>query len=386
MKVPFIDLKAQYESIKDEIDAAIQQVLDSCAFAGGPFVEKFEKEFADFCQCKYAIGVGSGTEALWLSLLALGIGPGDEVITVPNTFIATAEAISFCGATPAFVDIDEQTYNMDPKKLEEFLEKKCSPTQSTNYPIDKSTNRPVRTIIPVHLFGQMADMDPIIEIAKKYGLLVIEDACQAHGAEYKGRRAGSIGDVGCFSFYPGKNLGAYGEAGAIVTNNAELDKNIRMLRDHGQAKKYYHEMVGWNARMDGLQGAILSVKLKHLERWNEARRKNAKLYDELLNNLDGVTVPREANSAKHVYHIYAIRTKSRDALINALAEKDIHCGIHYPVPVHLHDAYAPLMLAEESFPIAEKYAEEFVSLPMFPELTCDQQKKVAGKINEFFST
>ena len=373
MKVPFIDLKAQYESIKDEINETIQQVLDSCAFAGGLFVEKFEKEFADFCQCKYAIGVGSGTEALWLSLLALGIGPGDEVITAPNTFIATAEAISFCGATPAFVDIDEQTYNMDPNKLEAYLKSSLTPHASHLMPQPKA-------VIPVHLFGQMADMDPIMEIAKKYGLLVIEDACQAHGAEYKGRRAGSIGDAGCFSFYPGKNLGAYGEAGAIVTNNAELDKIVRMLRDHGQAKKYYHTMVGWNARMDGLQGAILSVKLRHLEEWNESRRKNAQLYDEMLADLNGVILPQEADYAKHVYHIYAIRVQNRDALMNALAEKGIHCGIHYPVPVHKQEAYHSLGLQKGSFPIAEKCTKELVSLPMFPELYKDQIKYAVDEI------
>jgi len=378
MKVPFIDLKAQYETIKDEINEAIQQVLDSCAFAGGPFVEKFEKEFADFCQCKYAIGVGSGTEALWLSLLALGIGPGDEVITVPNTFIATAEAISFCGATPAFVDIDEQTYNMDPAKLSDYLKMRLQPPTSNLKP------RPMpKAVIPVHLFGQTADMDPIMEVAKKYGLLVVEDACQAHGAEYKGRRAGSIGNAGCFSFYPGKNLGAYGEAGAIVTNDAELVKNIRMLRDHGQAKKYYHTMIGWNARMDGLQGAILSVKLRHLEEWNEARRKNAKLYDELLIDLDGITIPQEADYAKHVYHIYAIRTKNRDALISALAEKDIHYGIHYPVPVNLQEAYRSLELQKSSFPIAEKCANEVVSLPMFPEIAEEQITHVVNTIKDF---
>jgi dTDP-4-amino-4,6-dideoxygalactose transaminase len=365
MKVPFLDLKSQYESIKDEINKAIQQVLDSCAFAGGPFVEKFEKEFAAFCQCKHCAGVGSGTEALWLSLLALGIGPGDEVITVSNTFIATAEAISFCGATPAFVDIDEHTYNMDPKKLEDYLKHRLTPHTS-------HLKRKPKAIIPVHLFGQMADMDPIMEIAKKYGLLVIEDACQAHGAEYKGRRAGSIGDTGCFSFYPGKNLGAYGEAGAIVTNNAEVHKKIRMLRDHGQAKKYYHAMIGWNARMHGMQGAILSVKLRHLERWNEARRANARLYNSLLNSLDGVITPHEPDYAKHVYHIYGIRVQNRDALINALAEKDVFCGIHYPVPVHLQEAYASLKLAKGTFPISEQCAEEYVSLPMFPELTKEQ--------------
>ena len=244
MEVPFIDLKAQYESIKIEINHAIQQVLDNSAFAGGPYVEQFEKEFAVFCQCKYAIGVGSGTEALWLALLSLGIGQGDEVITVPNTFFATAEAINFTGARTVFIDIEEKTYNMDPSALEAAI------TPRT------------KAIIPVHLYGQMADMDPIMEIAQSHRLVVIEDACQAHGAEYKGRPAGSIGDAGCFSFYPGKNLGAYGEAGAIVINDAELDKKIRMLRDHGQSKKYYHSLIGWNARMDGIQGAVLGVKLK----------------------------------------------------------------------------------------------------------------------------
>ena len=368
MKVPFVDLKTQYESIRDEIEVAIRQVLDSTAFAGGPFVAQFEREFASFCQCEYAIGVGSGTDALWLSLLALGIGQGDEVITVPNTFIATAEAISFTGARPVFVDIDDQTYNMNPALLENAI------TPRT------------KAIIPVHLFGQTADMDPIMEIAKAHGLFVIEDACQAHGAKYKGRPAGSIGDAGCFSFYPGKNLGAYGEAGAIVTNNPDLNEKIRMLRDHGQPKKYYHTVIGWNARMDGLQGAILSVKLKRLAHWNEARRKNAQLYNELLSNVDGVLVPREADYARHVYHIYAIRVQNRDALISTLAEKGIACGIHYPVPVHLQEAYHFLELGKVSFPIAEKCAEELVSLPMFPELTKEQIHHVVHEIKKLRSS
>jgi dTDP-4-amino-4,6-dideoxygalactose transaminase len=367
MKIPFLDLRAQHDSIRDEIEFAIKQVIDSTAFAGGPFVTQFEKEFASFCQCDYAIGVGTGTDALWLSLLALGIGEGDEVITVPNTFIATAEAISFTGARPVFVDIEEKTYNMNPTLLEAAL------TPRT------------KAIIPVHLYGQMADMDPIMEIAKAHKLFVIEDACQAHGAEYKGRRAGSIGETGCFSFYPGKNLGACGEGGAIVTNNPDLEKKIRILRDHGQPKKYYHTVIGWNARMDGLQGAILSVKLKHLVPWNEARRKNAQLYGELLAEVDGVFVPREADYAKHVYHIYAIRLQNRDALISALAEKDITCGIHYPVPVHLQEAYHFLELRAGSYPIAEKCAEELVSLPMFPELTKGQIHHVVHEIKKFLN-
>jgi len=365
MRVPFLDLKVQYESIRDEIAAGLQQVLDKTAFAGGPFVESFEKDFASFCACEFAIGVSSGTTALWTALSALGVGPGDEVVTTPNTFIATAEAISFCGAKPVFVDVDEHTYTLNPEQLENAI-----------------TSR-TKAIIPVHLYGQMADMDRIMQIALAHGLFVVEDACQAHGAEYKGRRAGSIGDAGCFSFYPGKNLGAYGEAGAIVTNNTELAEKMRMFRDHGQAKKYYHSMIGWNARMDGFQGAVLSVKLKHLPGWNDARRKNAQLYNDLLANVKSVITPAEADYARHVYHIYAIRAQNRDALIRGLAEKGIFCGIHYPVPIHLQGAYKLLGYEKGDFPIAEKCAEEVVSLPMFPELTREQIKHVAHEIERF---
>lgn len=355
MKVPFLDLKAQYNSIKDEIHVALEGVLENTAFAGGPFVAEFEKNFAAFCNTRHAIGVGSGTDALWAALIALGVGPGDEVITVPDTFIATAEAISFCGARPVFVDILETTYNMDPAKLEAAITPKT------------------KAIIPVHLFGQMADMDPIIEIARKKGISVIEDAAQAHGAGYKGKKAGSIGDLGCFSFYPGKNLGAYGEAGAVVTNSDELAGKVRMFRDHGQPKKYYHDMVGFNARMDGFQGAVLNVKLKYIDRWNESRRRNAALYGEQLKSgVDGMVLPREVDYAKHIYHIYAVRVKNRDALMDALAKKDVASGIHYPVPLHLTGAYAPLGYKRGDFPVAEKCADEFVSLPMFPELTEEQ--------------
>ena len=364
MNVPFLNLKIQYESIKDEINAAINGVIEKTAFAGGPFVAQFEEEFAEFCQCQHAVGVGNGTDALWLPLLALGTGQGDEVITVPSTFIATAEAISFCGATPVFVDIDEQTYNMNPDLLEAAITPKT------------------KAIIPVHLFGQTADMDPIMDIAKKHNLYVIEDACQAHGSEYKGKRAGSIGDASAFSFYPGKNLGAYGEAGAIVTNNADLTGRMKMFRDHGQARKYYHGIIGWNARMDGIQGAILSAKLKHLESWTEARRKNANLYSKLLSNVDGIITPREADYTRHVYHIYAVRVQNRDELIEKLAEKEIFCGIHYPVPLHLQEAYNFLGLSKGSFPVAEKCAAEFVSLPMFPELTEAQIKYTTDEIKK----
>ena len=384
MKVPFLDLKAQYESIKGEIDEAIHKVVDSCAFAGGPFVEEFEKNFAEFCRCKHAVGVGSGTEALWLALLALGIGRDDEVVTVPNTFIATAEAISFCGAKPVFVDIDKKTYTMDPERLGDFLDKKCAFDKSTHQLINKLTKRPVRAVIPVHLFGQTADMDPIMEIARRYELFVVEDACQAHGAEYKGQMAGSIGDAGCFSFYPGKNLGAYGEAGAVTTNNADLAETIAVFRDHGQSKKYHHQMIGWNARMDGVQGAILNVKLKHLAAWNDARRRIAQTYNELLEKFNGAITPHEADYAKHVYHIYALRVHDRDKLMQSLAENDIHCGIHYPVPVHLQEAYNLQGMPKAHTPLAERCADELVSLPMYPEMTYDQQVNVRDKIAEFF--
>jgi len=363
MKVNFLDLKVQYEAIKGEIGEALQAVLEKTAFAGGPFVAKFEEEFAAYCQTEHAVGVGSGTEALWVALLAAGVGPGDEVITVPNTFIATAEAISFTGATPVFVDIDETTHNMDPNLLEGAITGKT------------------KAVIPVHLFGQPADMDPIRIIAKKYDLFLLEDACQAHGAEYKGKRTGSLGDAGAFSFYPGKNLGAYGEAGAVTTNDAELAAKMRMIRDHGQAAKYYHDVVGWNGRMDGFQGAVLSVKLKNLDQWNDGRRRNADLYRQHLTGIEGIIIPEEADFARHVYHLFAIRVQSmdRDAFMQALGEKEIFSGIHYPVPVHLQKAYASMNMGPGSFPVAEKCASEYVSLPMFPELSEEQIRYVSGE-------
>lgn len=366
MNVPFLDLKAQYKSMAWKINGAIQEVIDSSSYSGGPFVEKFEREFAAFCRTKHAIGVGSGTEALWLALKALGIGPGDEVITVPNSFIATAEAISFCGATPVFVDVDEQSQSMNPSLLE------------------KAITVRTKAIVPVHLFGQPAKMGAIMEVARGRGLYVVEDACQAHGALYGGLPAGSIGDLGCFSFYPGKNLGAYGEAGAVVTNSDELNDQIRKIRDHGQSKKYYHDTVGWNGRMDGIQGAILSEKLAYLDRWNEARRRKALLYNSLLNSLAAVRTPKEMEYGLPVYHIYAIRVTERDALVSALKEKGIACGIHYPVPIHLQQAYRHLGLGKGSFPVAERCAEEIVSLPMFPELTEEQIHYVVEEIHRFF--
>lgn len=366
MRVPFLDLKVQYESIKDEILVALQSVMDNTAFAGGKFVEQFENDFASYCKCKHAIGVGNGTDALWTALLGLGIGNGDEVITVPNTFIATAEAISFCGAKPVFVDTDEKTFTINPSLIESAI------TPRT------------KAIIPVHLYGQTADMDPIMDIAKRHGLYVIEDACQAHGAEYKGKIAGSIGDAGCFSFYPGKNLGAYGEAGAVITNNDTLSANIKMFRDHGQSKKYYHDMVGWNARMDGFQGAILSVKLKNLPSWTDSRRENGHLYSSLLNNIGDIIVPFEADHCKHVFHVYSIRTKNPVAMLDSLKEKDIFCAMHYPLPLHLQKAYEFLGYKKGSFPVAEKCAEQQLSLPMFPELKPEQIEYVADEIKRLF--
>jgi dTDP-4-amino-4,6-dideoxygalactose transaminase len=364
MKVPFLDLKAHHASMMDEFDGAIREVIESSAFAGGPFVERFEQEFAAYCGSKYAIGVGNGTDALWLTLLALGIGEGDEVITVPNTFIATAEAITYCKARPVFVDVDETTFTMDPAELK------------------KSLTARTKAIIPVHLFGQTADMDPILEFARAHGLFVIEDAAQAHGAEYKGRKTGTIGDAGCFSFYPGKNLGAFGEAGAVVTNDAELRKKIQNLRDHGQTRKYYHTMMGWNCRMDGIQAAVLSIKLRHLDKGNLLRREHALQYARAFAGIDAVAMPFEADYAQHVYHVYAIRVQERDEVRRFLEERGIGCGVHYPIPIHLQEACRDLGHKRGAFPIAENLAKEFLSLPMFPELTEEQIEHVARCVSE----
>ncbi len=364
MKVPFLDLKAHHAPFIEKFDLAIHEVIESSAFAGGPFVEKFEEEFAAFCGSSDAIAVGNGTDALWLALLALGIGEGDEVITVPNTFIATAEAITYCKARPVFVDVDQNTFTMNPAELE------------------KSLTERTKAIIPVHLFGQPADMDPILEFARAHGLFVVEDAAQAHGAEYKGRKAGTMGDAGCFSFYPGKNLGAFGEAGAVVTNDPELRKQIQMLRDHGQSQKYYHALMGWNCRMDGIQAAVLSIKLRHLYEANSLRRKHALQYNDALAGIDAVLTPSEAKYAKHVYHVYAIRVQERDAVRQHLQEKGVGCAVHYPVPIHLQDACRNLGYTRGAFPIAESLADEFVSLPMFPELTEEQIEYVVRCVSE----
>jgi dTDP-4-amino-4,6-dideoxygalactose transaminase len=359
--IPFVDLKAQYQSIKSEVDAAIQGVLDSCQFTLGSEVAKFEEEFAAYSGAQLGIGVNTGTSALHLALLAADIGPGDEVITVPFTFVATVASIYYTGATPVLVDIDPRTFTMDPAALEAAI------TPRT------------KAIMPVHLYGQCADMDPILAIARKHKLLVIEDAAQAHGAEYKGRRAGSMGDMACFSFYPGKNLGAYGEGGMVVTNGAEYARKIRMLRDWGAEKKYQHVLKGYNFRLEGLQGAVLRVKLRHLEAWTEARRAAAARYDRALAG-SGVPTPVALAHNRHVYHIYAIRTTERQAWMDGLAVQGIQSGIHYPVPVHLLPAYADLGYKAGQFPHSEQAATEVLSLPMFPELTTQQTSEVSAAI------
>ncbi len=363
MKIPFLDLKAHHDPLKADFLAAISEVIDNSAFAGGPYVARFEQEFAAFCGASHAVAVGNGTDALWFALLAAGVSAGDEVITVPHTFIATAEAVSLCGARPVFVDIEPRTYTLDPRLLERAI------TPRT------------KAIVPVHIFGQMADMDPILEIAGRHNLPVIEDACQAHGAEYKGRKAGTLGLAGCFSFYPGKNLGAFGEGGAIITDNADLAQKARVLREHGQARKYYHSVVGWNGRMDGVQGVVLSIKLKRLSQSNARRRDHAAQYDRLLAGLNGaVTAPAVAEYATHVYHIYAVRVKNRDQLLAAMGQAGVSCGIHYPVPLHLQDAYRSLGHREGAFPVAEQCAREFLSLPMYPELTSAQVEAVVDAL------
>lgn len=362
--VPFVDLRIQHNALEPNISAAIREVIDSSAFSGGFFVNRFEEEFAAYCGATYAVGVGSGTEALWLALIALGVGPGDEVITVPNTFIATAEAITYCGATPVFVDVDEETYTLNPSLLEPAITSKT------------------KAIIPVHLFGQTADMDVILQIAERHQIPVVEDACQAHGAEYRGRKAGTMGAAGCFSFYPGKNLGAMGEAGAVVTNDRRLKERLEVLRDHGQVKKYHHIVVGWNARMDGIQAAVLRAKLTHLDDTNAARRRHAESYRSLLGNEGEIILPREAPGRKHVYHLFTVRTPRRDTLLELLAAEGISCGIHYPVPIHLQEAYGDRGMPRGRFPVAERCAEEMLSLPMFPELTEAQIERTTEALKQ----
>jgi dTDP-4-amino-4,6-dideoxygalactose transaminase len=363
VKVPFVDLKSQYASVKDEVDSAIMNVVRDCAFVGGKYVERFEQEFAEFCGTKYAVGVSSGTSALHLALMALGVSPGDQVITAANTFIATTEAVTHAGAESDLVDIEPKSFNLDPSLIERAI------TERT------------RAIIPVHLYGQAADMDAVTDIAGKHNLLVLEDAAQAQGAEYKGKKTGSLGDAGAFSFYPAKNLGAYGDAGIVVTDHEDIANRIRLLANHGRRSANDHAAEGYNARLDGIQAAVLSAKLPKLETWNQMRRDAAERYRELLAGLDVLT-PEAMPYAKHIYHLYVIRVKNRDRVREALAERGIGCGLHYPVPLHLLDAYKHLGKAAGSYPVTEEIASELLSLPMYPEITGEQQAYVARCLEE----
>jgi dTDP-4-amino-4,6-dideoxygalactose transaminase len=365
MHIPFVDLKIQYQSIKEEINAEIQNILDSTAFICGERVLRFEGAFAKAHRAKYCLGLSSGTDALHLALWVLGIKQGDEVIVPVNTYIASSEVISLTGAKPVFVDHDEDSFNIDVKLIEKAI-----------------TSR-TKAIIAVHLYGQSADMDAILEIAKKYNLFLIEDCAQAHLAEYKGQKVGNFGVIGCFSFYPGKNLGAYGEAGAVITNNEEFYQKMLRLRQHGAIAKYYHDVEGHNYRMEEIQAAVLYVKLKYLERWTELRRKVAEQYSMFLKGVRGISAPKEMPYTKHVYHLFVIRSMMRDKLKDFLGNKSIETGLHYPLPLHLQKAYQYLGYKVGDFPIAEKCCQEILSLPMFPEMTEDQLKFVTDTIQRF---
>ncbi len=386
--VPFLDLVTPHVELEEELVEVFRGALRSAAFIGGPAVQEFENAFAKFCGVDHCVGVNSGTDALRFALMAAGVMPGESVITVPNTFIATVEAISQAGATPEFVDIDERTYNMDPQRLAEYLEVRCDRDQRTGRPISHRTGKTIAAIIPVHLYGQTADMDRILELADAWNLTVIEDACQAHGAEYfstreqRWRKAGSMGKAAAFSFYPGKNLGACGEAGAVTTNDPEIARQIRMLRDHGQAKKYYHEVEGYNGRLDAIQASILRLKLDYLEKWNGERQERAKTYRKLLSSVDGLTLPYEPDGTRPVYHLYVIRVQDRQRLQDYLKEAGISTGIHYPIPLHQQKAYYALGYRDGEFPATEKVAPEILSLPMYPQLTPSQQETIARTMRE----
>jgi len=392
-KVPFVDLVTMHRELQDELLEVCKRAFETAGFIGGPEVEGFEREFADFCNAKYAVAVNSGTDALRFALTAAGVQPGDIVLTVPHTFIATTEAISQAGARPDFVDIDAKTFNMDPEELRRYLESRCVLDAKTGRYVHKETGKPVTAVVPVHLYGQMADMDAILEIAERYKLIVIEDACQAHGAEYFSKKqnrwlkAGSIGLAAGFSFYPGKNLGACGEAGAVTTNNPDIARKVAMLRDHGQAKKYYHDLEGYNGRLDAIQAGLLRVKLRHLSKWNEQRRESARIYDELLEPLgESLICPTQAPTAKCVYHLYVVRTQCRDELLKHLSDSGVGVGIHYPIPVHLQVAYSTMGWKRGDFPVTEQAANEILSLPMYAGLTADQQKRVAETISQFVTS
>jgi dTDP-4-amino-4,6-dideoxygalactose transaminase len=385
--IPFLDLITPHVELEKELTEVFHKALHTAGFIGGPMVEEFEKAFATFCEVKHAAGVNSGTDALRFALMACGVKHGDVVLTVPNTFIATTEAISQAGALPEFVDIDERTYNLDPANLAEYLEKQCTIDEAGKL-ISRRSGRPVTAVVPVHLYGQMADMDAILELAERYRLIVVEDACQAHGAEYFSRKhnrwmkAGSMGRAAAFSFYPGKNLGACGEAGAATTNDAAIAKTMKMIRDHGQAQKYYHDMEGYNGRLDAIQAGLLHVKLQHLAKWNAQRRERAAEYNRLLQSAD-VILPLEPQNSRAIYHLYVVRASDREGFMEHLKQAGIGMGIHYPIPLHLQKAYAAMGYKKSDFPITEKVSAEIVSLPMFPQLTVAQQARVAEEVSAF---
>jgi len=388
--IPFLDLVTPHLELEQELTGVFRRALVTAGFIGGQMVDDFEEAFAAFCGTSHSIAVSSGTDALRFAIMACGIKPGDVVITVPHTFIATTEAISQAGATPEFIDVDEFTYNMSAEMLQQFLEVQCARSRSGEL-VSKRSGRPVKAVVPVHLYGQMADMDPILRLADKYGLAVIEDACQAHGAEYFSKRlnrwmrAGSMGRAAAFSFYPGKNLGACGEAGAVTTNDKELAEKVKILRDHGQVKKYYHDLEGYNGRLDAMQAGFLHAKLGHLEKWNMQRRERADEYNRLLANNCALTLPFEPSGSRSVYHLYVVRTIDRDGLMTHLREAGIGTGIHYPIPLHLQNAYASLSYGLGDFPVAESVSAGILSLPMFPQLAAEQQATVAEEILAFTS-
>jgi dTDP-4-amino-4,6-dideoxygalactose transaminase len=387
--IPFLDLVTPHVELEQELTAVFHKVIRTAGFIGGPMVEEFEKAFAAFCDSQHSIAVSSGTDALRFALMACGVRAGDVVVTVPHTFIATTEAISQAGALPEFVDIDDRTYNMDPARLQDYLENQCAADASGRL-ISRRSGRPVTAVVPVHLYGQTVDMDPIVDLAERYGLIVIEDACQAHGAEYFSKKhdrwmkAGSMGRAAAFSFYPGKNLGACGEAGAVTTQDADLAKKVKMLRDHGQATKYYHDVEGYNGRLDSLQAGLLHVKLAHLANWNEKRRERAADYDRMLEAVDGrVVAPFEPAWSKAVYHLYVVRSNDREGLMAHLKQQGIGTGIHYPIPLHLQNAYRWMNYQLGDFPVTERISAEIVSLPMFPQLAGEQQERVVEGILQF---
>jgi len=387
--IPFLDLVNLHRELEPELLPVFQKVMHTAGFIGGPMVEEFEREFAKFCDAKYCVGLASGTDAVRFALMAAGVQAGDIVVTVPHTFIATTEGISQAGARPDFVDIDERTCCMDPVKLQEYLETECYLDRETGRAFHKKLQAPVTAVVPVHLYGQMADLDPIMELARRYKLIVVEDACQAHGAEYFSRqtnrwmKAGTMGQAAAFSFYPGKNLGACGEAGACTTNNEEMSRKMRMLRDHGQSKKYYHDIEGYNGRLDALQAGMLTVKLKYLADWNRKRQEAAQRYHEMFAGVEGVVPVHQPEWSKPVYHLYVIRVQDREGLQKHLSASKVDTGIHYPIPLHLQKAYEAFGYKRGDYPVTEKIASEILSLPMFPTLKAEQQQRVVNQTLEF---